>query len=92
VALFQIKGSLGRHAQDSLQIEALQKKQDDLVNKRQKKIAVDYNRVLADITKRSQLLRCQGNGGSSDESVKGFTGFGQKVTYAQARIHARWKT
>jgi hypothetical protein len=35
-----------RHAQDSLQIEALKKKQDELVGKR-KKIAVDCNQAFA---------------------------------------------
>jgi len=40
-----------RHAQDSLQIEALQKKEDELENKRQKKIAVDRSQVFVDTTR-----------------------------------------
>lgn len=38
-----------QHAQDSLQIEALKKKQDELANKKRKKIAVDSNQVFANI-------------------------------------------
>src|SRR5271156_3086549 len=40
-----------RHAQDTLQTEALKKKQDELASKRRKKTAVDCNQVFADITK-----------------------------------------
>ena len=40
-----------RHAQDSLQIEALQKKNEELASKRQKKVPIDCNLVFADITR-----------------------------------------
>jgi DDE superfamily endonuclease/Tc5 transposase DNA-binding domain len=40
-----------RHSEDSLQIEALQKKNDELAAKRKKKVAIDCNQVFADITR-----------------------------------------
>ena len=39
------------HSQDSLQIQAQQKKIDELGNKRRKKVAIDCNQVFANITK-----------------------------------------
>ena len=40
-----------QHSQDSLQIQAQQKKIDELANKRRKKIAIDCNKVFADISR-----------------------------------------